>query len=58
MDASDIRDEPCIIITDTYTRKGQHVSSVTTTQDGRILWEEGPTPEKDSVFWPIEADGQ
>jgi hypothetical protein len=57
MDNSDIRDEPCIIITDTYTREGQHVSTIAKTQDGRVVWKDGPTPAKDCVFfWPTGAD--
>lgn len=53
MSEVDIRNEPCIVITDTYDRKtGRHLSTTCKTQDGRLVWEEGPNPNKNIVFFP------
>lgn len=64
MDGSiDIRNEPCVIITDTYTKGGTHLKSVCKTQGGRIIWEEGRTPAKDvwmlsHIDWPWEMGSE
>jgi hypothetical protein len=52
-DSIDIRTEPYVVITDTYTKGGKHLKSVCKTQDGRIVWEEERIPGRDvSLFYP------
>jgi predicted GNAT family acetyltransferase len=48
----DFRNEPSITITDLYSTSGQHLKSVLRTEDGTILEESGPNPNKDVVFCP------
>lgn len=47
----DIRNEPSLTITDTYTKSGQHLKSVLSTEDGTILEESGPNLNKDFVIY-------
>lgn len=48
----DIRMVPSITITDTYTREGKHVSSAAHTEEGKLLWEDGRNPSKDTTSFP------
>jgi len=61
----DIRNEPCLNVVDTYTKSGQHLGSIATTEDGRVVWEEGRIPSRDVCFlphidwpWKEETDAQ
>lgn len=51
----DIRNEPSITITDTHTKSGQHLKSVLSTEDGTILEESGPNPNKDHSIYFLAA---
>ena len=48
----DIRTQPSVTITDTYTKQGKHLGSVCKTEEGRIVYEEGPSSSKDVCFFP------
>jgi hypothetical protein len=46
-----IRDMSHINIVDTYNRKtGEHLKSVCTSPDGTVIWDDGPNPNKNTVF--------
>lgn len=46
----DVRSQPSITITDTYTKDGKHLGRVMKTEDGTIFEREGPDSSKDVVF--------
>lgn len=53
--------QPSIEITTTYERAtGRHLSTIMRTDDGMIVWEEGPNPAKDVTMffkgkWPWDV---
>ena len=49
-DSIDIRKESSINVVDFYTMSGRHLGSKATTEDGRIVWEDGRQPGKDMCF--------
>lgn len=50
----DIRNQPSINIVDTYAKSGKHLGRKISTEDGRVVEEEGPNSNRDVVFLPPE----
>lgn len=43
---------PAVILTETYSRDGKHLGTVVKSEDGTVLYEEGPRDSKDTIFIP------
>lgn len=43
---------PAFIVKEAYSSDGKHLKTIAQNEDGRVLWEEGPTPSKDATFFP------
>lgn len=54
---TDLQNELYMTITDTYSKDGSHLRSVTTTSSGRVIHEDGRIPSKDVVFFGAEKRG-
>ena len=50
MDSSLDLTKPIIRITDYFTKSGKHLKTITATEEGTMISEEGPNPNKDVVF--------
>ena len=53
-----LRNQPGLIIADLYTKEGRHLKRTISTEDGRIVDEEGPSPARDVVFLRPELQKQ